>query len=232
VAWRRGLPLSILPIRAVDPSVRVWPRMRHRLPCADDFPRGRLDCVRNRRTDSVVPQRQPAVALWRCLHIRSRLRRPHGGRSGLREAREPAQRILDDLVQGHAILLLRGGLPAQIRPQAGALPATRAGSATERSRLLIRARRPHSKLRNASAGGMREARMAGLAAARTAAVNAIPTISPRARYASKRLNTPIVVSRIWLMNSWMFSVISWYERKYRSRSWPARVTSTPVRTWK
>src|SRR2546428_1843460 len=241
-----------------------------------------------------------------------------GRRSGVRETREPAQRVLDDLVQGDPVLLRQRGMPAQVRPQAGALSATRARSTSERSSLLIRpVEARHSKLRKASAGGMRDARMAGLAVARTAPMNAMPprsssrshgmtkaawfaknrryrsydkatpratpiaipvsamkessnrndfstidlrkpsarrapvswrrsttlrivmtprpempTMRPSARYACRRLNTPIVVSRIWLMNSWMFSVINWYEMKYRSRSWPAWVTSTPGWTWK
>src|SRR2546428_774896 len=96
-----------------------------------------------------VPRRRPPdINAWRArrrcrsLHIRSRLRSDvrcyDGGRSGVREARQPAQRVLDDLVQGDALLLLRGGLPAQVRPQAGALSAPRPGPTAEGSRLLIR----------------------------------------------------------------------------------------------
>src|SRR2546422_1437172 len=268
----------------------------------------------------------------------TRLRRhrneDHGGRSGVREACEPAQRVLDDLVQGHALLLLQRGVPAQVRLQAGAIPRACARPSPKASRVVtvvsnlrdppdvhsficgsqrIQVGEPrYSKLRRASAGGIRDARIAGLAVARTAPRNAMPprrsslshgmtkaawfakkrryrsydkatpratpkaipvsamnessmrndrktidlrkprarrapvscrrsttlrivmtprpampTIRPSARYASKRLNTPSVVSRIWLMSSWMFRVISWYEMKYRSRSWPACVTSTP-----
>src|SRR2546428_3457821 len=93
-------------------------------------------------------RRPPDINAWRArspcrsLHIRSRLRSDvrcfNGSRSGVRQAREPAQRVLDDLVQGHAVLLLRGGLPAQVRPQARALSATCPGPTPERSHLLIR----------------------------------------------------------------------------------------------
>src|SRR5438445_4050571 len=99
----------------------------------------------------------------------------HGRRSAVRETREPAQRVLDDLVQGDPVLLRQRGMPAQVRSQAGALSATRARPTSERSRLLIsRAGAHHSKLRKASAGGIRDARMAGLAVARTAPMNAMP----------------------------------------------------------
>src|SRR5947209_11522531 len=237
----------------------------------------------------------------------TRLRRhrneDHGGRSGVREACEPAQRVLDDLVQGHPVLLLQRGVPAQVRLQAGALPRACARTAPKPSRVVtvvrdVRGDLRYSKLRRASAGGIRDARIAGLAVARTAPRNAIPprrsslshgitnaawfakkrryrsydsatpkatpiaipvsamnessmrndrktidlrkprarrapvscrrsttlrivmtprpampTIRPRARYASKRLNTPIVASRIWLMTSWMLMVMSWYATK-------------------
>src|SRR2546427_6135676 len=244
----------------------------------------------------------------------------HGSRSGVREACEPAQRVLDDLVQGHPVLLLQRGVPAQVRLQAGALPRACARTAPKPSRVVtvvsnlrdppevrpftccspgIQAGQPrYSKLRRASAGGIRDARIAGLAVARTAPRNAMPprrsslshgmtkaawlakkrryrsydkatpkatpkaipvsamnessirndrrtidlrkprarrapvscrrsttlrivmtprpampTIRPRARYASKRLNTPIVASRIWLMTSWVLMVMSWYATK-------------------
>src|SRR2546427_12464878 len=83
-----------------------------------------------------------------------------GCRSGVREAREPTQRVLDDLVQGDPVLLRQRGMPAQVRPQARALPATGPRSSTEGIHLLICSDLVHhSKLRKASAGGMREARM-------------------------------------------------------------------------
>src|SRR5437867_12191636 len=95
------------------------------------------------------PRRNPPdINAWRArrrsgsLQIPSRLRSDvrfyDGGRSGVREARQPAQRVLDDLVQGDALLLLRRRLPAQVRPQAGALSAPRLGPTAEGSRLLIR----------------------------------------------------------------------------------------------
>src|SRR5256712_13956709 len=62
--------------------------------------------------------------------------RAHGGRSGVREACEPAQRVLDDLVQGHPILLLQRGVPAQVRLQAGALPRAYARAASKPSRVV------------------------------------------------------------------------------------------------
>src|SRR2546430_16175173 len=60
----------------------------------------------------------------------------HGSRSGVREACEPAQRVLDDLVQGHPILLLQRGVPAQVRLQAGALPRAYALTASIPSRVV------------------------------------------------------------------------------------------------
>src|SRR2546428_12543331 len=71
-----------------------------------------------------VPRRRPPdINAWRArrrcrsLHIRSRLRSDvrcyDGGRSGVRETRQPAKRVMGDLVKGDDILLLRGGLPAQ-----------------------------------------------------------------------------------------------------------------------
>src|SRR5437870_9322467 len=70
----------------------------------------------------------------------TRLRRhrdeDHGGRSGVREACEPAQRVLDDLVQGHPILLLQRGVPAQVRLQAGALPRAYARTSSKPSRVV------------------------------------------------------------------------------------------------
>src|SRR2546428_3294591 len=70
----------------------------------------------------------------------TRLRRhrdeDHGGRSGVREACEPAQRVLDDLVQGHPILLLQRGVPAQVRLQAGALPRAYARASSKPSRVV------------------------------------------------------------------------------------------------
>src|SRR5437870_10660821 len=233
----------------------------------------------------------------------TRLRRhrdeDHGGRSGVREAGEPAQRVLDDLVQGHPVLLLQRGVPAQVRLQAGALPRACARTAPKPSRVVsvvrgVRGDLGYSKLRSASAGGIRDARIAGLAVARTAPRNAIPprrsslshgitnaawfaknrryrsydsatpratpiaipvsamnessnrndfstidlrkprarrapvscrrsttlrivmtprpaipTINPSARYAWRRLNTPIVVSRIELITAWLSTVMSW-----------------------
>src|SRR2546430_1535106 len=95
------------------------------------------------------PRRKPPdINAWRArrrfrsLHIRSRLRSDvrcyDGGRSGVREARQPAQRVLDDLVQGYALLLLRRRLPAQVRLQAGALSTARPGPTQEGIHLLIR----------------------------------------------------------------------------------------------
>src|SRR5438876_1290051 len=111
--------------------------------------------------------------------------RAHGGRSGVREACEPAHRVLDDLVQGHPVLLLQRGVPAQVRLQAGALSRACARTAPKPSRVVTVVRDlrvPHevrsfqswlakdpkpreprySKLRRASAGGIRCARIAGL----------------------------------------------------------------------
>src|SRR2546421_183564 len=69
----------------------------------------------------------------------------HGDRPGLREAGESAQRVLDDLVQGDALLLRHRRLPIEVRPQAGALPTGHPRPASEASRLLSR---PQSFTRN------------------------------------------------------------------------------------
>src|SRR5437899_5720639 len=125
----------------------------------------------------------------------TRLRRhrneDHGGRSGVRQDCEPAKRVLDDLVQGHPILLLQRGLPAQVRLQAGALPRAYARTSSKPSRVVTVVRDlqvPHevrsfqlwltknpkpwapsySNLCRASAGGSRDVRLVGLAVVRSA----------------------------------------------------------------
>src|SRR3990170_3537197 len=59
-----------------------------------------------------------------------------GGRSRLREAGEPPHGVLDDLVQGHPVLLLLGAVPTRFRPEAGTLPPAHARPPAEGSRLL------------------------------------------------------------------------------------------------
>src|SRR5437667_12426266 len=59
-----------------------------------------------------------------------------GDRPGVREARESAQRVLDDLVQGRAVLLLQRRLPDEIRSEAGALSTRGLGATRETGRLL------------------------------------------------------------------------------------------------
>src|SRR5207244_5714640 len=84
-----------------------------------------------------------------------------GDRPGVREAGESAQRVLDDLVQGRAVLLLQRRLPDEIRSETGTL-STRGLGATRETGRLLSPRCVHSKLRSASAGGMFAARKAGL----------------------------------------------------------------------
>ena len=60
-----------------------------------------------------------------------------GYRPGVREARESAQRILDDLVQGHALLFRQRRLPIEVRSQTGTLPVGRPRAPPEAGRVLI-----------------------------------------------------------------------------------------------
>src|SRR3972149_1285948 len=62
--------------------------------------------------------------------------RARGCRPRVRETGQSPQRLLDDLVQGDAILLLLGDVPARLRPEAGALPRTRLGPTAQGRRLL------------------------------------------------------------------------------------------------
>src|SRR5207244_9756595 len=59
-----------------------------------------------------------------------------GDRPGVREAGESAQRVLDDLVQGRAVLLLQRRLPDEIRSEAGTLSTRGLGATRETGRLL------------------------------------------------------------------------------------------------
>src|SRR5439155_5544241 len=57
-----------------------------------------------------------------------------GDRPGVREAGESAQRVLDDLVQGRAVLLLQRRLPDEIRSETGTLSTRGLGATRETGR--------------------------------------------------------------------------------------------------
>src|SRR2546428_1106886 len=123
---------------AISEYTRAWfwpieptPMTRTRIGAATRPPKRARD-INARRTRGVVEGFIFVRAFGRVVRCFD------GPRSGVRETREPAQRVLDDLVQGDPVLLRQRGMPAQVRPQAGALSATRARSTSERSRLLIR----------------------------------------------------------------------------------------------